>query len=281
MKGTASGNHRMASYVAAAFTVGLVGAGVMKARKQGNQVGPHIRPEGAPLSDATKILNMGAKILQSKAPLQGYDIYLVAFHPMADDPCHQMEAHHYCKQVNEDFAQCILTDSNTSDANITGLEYIISEKLFQELSEDEKKFWHPHNFEIFSGMLCAPGLPTLVENQLLKSKINSYGKTIHTWRAKCWEGDHPYLDTLPKGEPLLGWSFNRYGEIRDDLWQSRDLAMEIDSKRKSIDRESLVKYANPQRGVNKLCKHYKESDLRSAPGVTDVEDNEKSPKAPP
>ncbi len=48
---------------------------------------------------------------------------------MKDDACHQMEAHHYCKQVricylififrlkyfcfkvNEDFAQCVLFDS--------------------------------------------------------------------------------------------------------------------------------------------------------------------------
>jgi len=51
-----------------------------------------------------------------------------SFHPMKQEPAHQMEAHHFCKQVNEDFAQCVLFDGNTSAANMTGVEYIISEK---------------------------------------------------------------------------------------------------------------------------------------------------------
>jgi hypothetical protein len=34
-----------------------------------------------------------------------------------------MEAHQFCKQVNEDFAQCVLFDGNTSAANLNGIEY--------------------------------------------------------------------------------------------------------------------------------------------------------------
>ena len=50
--------------------------------------------------------------------MHGFDIYLVGFHPMKDDPEMQMEAHHYCHQVNEDFAQCMLFDGNTAKANM-------------------------------------------------------------------------------------------------------------------------------------------------------------------
>ena len=84
---------------------------------------------------------------------------------MHDDPCHQMEAHHYCKKLNEDFSQCLLYDGNTKNANLTGIEYIISEKLFQSLTPEESKYWHPHNYEILSGQLVAPGLPSPIEKQ--------------------------------------------------------------------------------------------------------------------
>jgi hypothetical protein len=53
-----------------------------------------------------------------------------------------MESHHYCDQVNEDFAQCALYDGNTAEARLHG-EYIISEKLYATLPADERPYWHP------------------------------------------------------------------------------------------------------------------------------------------
>src|SRR5690606_5279909 len=98
---------------------------------------------------------------QGQSPLAGMDVYLVGFHPMKDQPERQMEAHHFCRQVNQDFAQCALFDGNTKDANLTGIEYIVSEKLFRTLPEAERRFWHPHNGEILSGQLVAPGIPSV------------------------------------------------------------------------------------------------------------------------
>jgi hypothetical protein len=43
----------------------------------------------------------GAKLLQEQDPLKGYDIYVVGFHCGRMDTHMQMEAHPYCKQVNE------------------------------------------------------------------------------------------------------------------------------------------------------------------------------------
>ena len=102
---------------------------------------------------------------------------------MKESPHDQMEAHHYCQQINEDFAQCALFDGNTKDANLNGIEYIISEKLFNTLPEKEKKYWHPHNGEILSGQLVAPGIPEVAEKALMKEKMNSYGKTWHLWNT--------------------------------------------------------------------------------------------------
>ncbi len=192
---------------------------------------------------------MGAKALQSSSPLKPFDIYLSGFHPMKENPELQVAAHHYCHQVNEDFAQCALFDSNTEDANLNGIEYIISEKLFAGLPESERKFWHPHNGEILSGQLVAPNLPDVAEKSLMKSKMNSYGKTWHVWNTG--HNGEPG-DKLPMGEPMLAWSFNRDGEARPGLVESRDRNMKIDSGEKRRQRTDLKALAKPQSGVNDL-----------------------------
>ena len=165
-------------------------------------VKPVVVPAGEPKSVTTRTLEAGAKILQSNSPVKGFDIYLVGFHPMKDHPDMQMEAHHYCHQMNEDLAQCVLFDGNTKNASMNGLEYIISEKLFASLPEQERKYWHPHNGEILSGQLVAPALPNVAEHALMKKKMNSYGKTWHVWNtghdgapgdtlpwvSRCWPG---------------------------------------------------------------------------------------------
>jgi hypothetical protein len=86
----------------------------------------HPQPAGAPKAGDTRALEAGAKLLQGNAPLAGFDIYLNGFHPMKEQPEMQVEAHHFCRQVNEDFAQCALFDGNTRAANLNGIEYIIS-----------------------------------------------------------------------------------------------------------------------------------------------------------
>jgi hypothetical protein len=268
---TKTRSRRTASFVAIPTALAL-GVYIFKARRETSSVSPNIQPDGAPKSVKTTVLEVGAKVLQAKEPLRGFNNYLVGFHPMSESPCHQMEAHHYCKQVNEEFAQCILTDGNTENANVTGLEYIISERLFNTLSAEEQKFWHPHNYEIFSGQLVGPGLPTVAEKELMKTKVNSYGKTVHTWRAKCWEGNQPYLDTLPKGEPLIAWSFNHDGEMKPELLAERDHNLSwTDTEAKRAERQDLVRYAHPQKGVNRLRPFYKDKQLAPTPGVVDAE----------
>ena len=119
---------------------------------------PAVEAPGRPESARTTVLEMGASTIQRDAPTDALEIYLVGFHPLKENPTHQFEAHHFCRQVNEDFAQCALYDGNTAEANLNGIEYIISERLFETLPEAEQPYWHPHNGEILSGQLVAPGL---------------------------------------------------------------------------------------------------------------------------
>ena len=208
---------------------------------------PKTAPVGDPKSAKVRTLEAGAKMLQSNSPVKGFDIYLVGFHPMKDHPEQQMEAHHYCHQMNQDFAQCVLFDSNAKAANMNGVEYIISEKLFESLPEAERKYWHPHNGEILSGQLMAPGIPKVAEKSLMKSKMNSYGKTWHVWNTGH-AGHAP--DTLPLGEPMLAWSFNRDGEEIPGLIEKRDKKMGLNTEQTRKSRADLQQLARPQSGVD-------------------------------
>lgn len=213
----------------------------------------------------TRTPEAGTKGLQAKAPLKPFDVYMVGFHPMKDHPEVQIEAHHFCHQINEDFAQCILFDGNTRDANLSGIEYIVSEKLFATLPEEEQKYWHPHNGEILSGQLAAPGMPLAAEKALMRSKMNSYGKTWHVWNTGA-EGISP--DKLPLGPAMLAWSFNRDGEATPALIEKRDKRMGIDSAEKRRQRADLQTMAKPQSGVDDMKGKFG-GDTQDIPGVID------------
>ncbi len=204
---------------------------------------------GEPKSPRTIGLEAGARLLQSAAPLKPFDIHLVGFHPMKDHPEHQMEAHHYCHQMNEDFAQCTLFDGSGGNARLNGIEYIISEKLFDSLPQTEKAFWHPHNGEILSGQLAAPGIPAAAEKALMRSKMNSYGKTWHVWNTGHENGAP---DPLPLGPAMLAWSFSRDGEAIPAMVERRDRRLGINSTALRKQRAELQKLAKPQSGVDAL-----------------------------
>lgn len=230
----------------------------------GDKTESSTEPPGKEKTTKTQVLEAGAETLQGKDPFKPMDIYLVGFHPMKDDPTHQMEAHHYCTQINEDFAQCALFDGNTEDAKLTGIEYIISERLFDSLPQAEKKYWHPHNYEILSGQLVAPGLPDVAEEELMESKMNSYGKTWHVWSTGSANAENG--SSFPYGDPKLAWSFNRDGEAKPELVEKRDKKMGIDSKEKREERKELIPKAKPQEGVDVLKNKFPGKTV-STPGV--------------
>lgn len=230
----------------------------------GDRADSGARPPGAEESARTDALEAGAALLQNNGPLAKMDVYLVGFHPMKEHPDHQMEAHHFCRQVNEDFAQCALFDGNTAQANLNGIEYIISEKLFEQLPAEERAYWHPHNAEILSGQLVAPNLPKVADHELMRSKMNSYGKTWHTWSTR--HGDQPG-DELPKGPAMLAWSFNRDGEADPQMVATRDGKMDISTAQLRNDRQDLLPLARPQEGVDALLSAFPQA--QPIPGVVD------------
>lgn len=205
---------------------------------------------GSARSTKTKALELGARMLQNFSPVRQLGMHMVGLHPLRGHPEHQMVAHHYCHQRSEDFAQCVLYDGESAGARLNGVEYIISEKLYATLPAEEKPFWHPHNYEIFSGTLVAPGLPGSVENEALESKVNSYGKTWHFWNTGM-PGEEG--DPLPFGTPQLAWSLNDDSEVKPDALAALERITKSKASDKKEQRIPLRPLARPQEGEDLLA----------------------------
>jgi len=228
------------------------------------------RPAGDDEGAWLAVLEQGSTLLQSATPLHGFDIYVVGFHCAKFEPHMQMEAHHYCKVVNDELLQCTIFDGNSKHANLIGIEYIIAERLFNDLPAQEKPYWHPHNYEVLSGELLAPGLPDTVEQAVMQRLLNSYGKTWHTWHTGRHDGAPG--DALPLGEAKLMWSFSRLGECDPALQRNRDQVMDLDTAGTREQRQSLVNQAHPQQGVDALADCF--SDTTRIAGVVDQHEHE-------
>ena len=72
--------------------------------------------------------------------------------------CRQVIAHHFCSHVSEEMHQCVIYDSNEPGARLIGIEYIVTKEIFENLPDEEKKYWHSHHYEVKSGLLAAPGI---------------------------------------------------------------------------------------------------------------------------
>lgn len=169
------------------------------------------------------------------APLDKLHLYLCAFHIAKNNPKFQIEAHHYCAPVGE-IHQCMIYDSRGPNPKLLGTEYIIGDDIYQKLPKDEKKYWHPHAYEIISGQLVAPDMPK-EGDEMFPGLIKSWGKTWHTWPDPTTE--------VPMGEPLLMWSANGDGQINNDLISKRDAQFNISTSQIRERRKSMG-FAVPQ-----------------------------------
>ena len=243
--GPALGRRRLGSTLLA--TAGLATCLCGRAHAQGashpGQSSGHPAPTaGQPQSLRSRALEGGAALLQGKAPLNAMDLYLNGFHFYADDMGRPVEAHHYCTHLNEDLHQCIIFDGNHDAARLIGIEYIISERLFLGLPEEEKALWHSHHFETTSGQLVMPGVPEVAETAAMRSLASTYGKTWHTWQVDRG-------DTLPLGPPRLMMGFTAEGQLDPAVLAERDRRLEVSAAAKRQARAEIP-VPRPAPGAN-------------------------------
>ncbi len=183
-------------------------------------------------------------------PARAFHLYLCAFHISKKDPNFYVEAHHYCSPAGEGLHQCAIFDRRGDGAKLIGIEYIITDEVYRKLSESEKKYYHPHTYEISSGLLIVPGMAPAEEDKLLGGLMTTWGKTWHTW---------PDPSTpLPMGDPLLMWAATRDGMIPEAALADRDREFGVDTaairKRRSV--FGPVPQVDPPRTLDDLGRQY-------------------------
>lgn len=184
--------------------------------------------------------------LKYAGPVKDIHLYLCAFHIAKNDPKFEIEAHHYCSMWNlnvkgGDIHQCVIYDSKEAPAKLLGIEYIISNETYQSLPAGEKKYWHPHAYEIVSGQLIVPDLSDMGD-KALEGFLTSWGKTFHTWPDPNTE--------IPMGEPLLMWSAGADGQISKGMIEKRDKQFGISSD-ELRERRNIYGYQVPKVEVPK------------------------------
>lgn len=185
-----------------------------------------------------------------QTPLDECGLYLCAFHIAKKDPKFQVEAHHYCSRVADEVHQCVIFDSADKGAKILGVEYIISDRLYRTLPDAEKKYYHPHTYEVLAGLLVAPGMAEGAEHELMGKLVTTWGKTWHTW---------PDPKTpVPMGEPLLMWAYTKDGQIDPAMLADRDRRLQVSTPKARKRRSALgpVPQIEPPKSVDDIGRQW-------------------------
>ncbi|GAB4827130.1 hypothetical protein Ancab_034018 [Ancistrocladus abbreviatus] len=204
---------------------------------------------GQPMSMAQQILDKGAELMQSLKPVRQIQQHACTFALYSLDMSRQIETHHYLSRLNHEFLQCPIYDSDHPAARLIGVEYIISDDLFESLPADEQKLWHSHAYEIKAGLWVNPGTPEFVQRHEVQNLAKTYGKFWCTWQVDRG-------DLLPVGEPALMVSSqgSNMGLVSPDLIRKRDNKYSILS---DAFRESRVEIPEPE-WINPLADYWRQ-----------------------
>ncbi|KAH0930171.1 hypothetical protein HID58_015898 [Brassica napus] len=203
--------------------------------------GPEVPGEAA--KTGTSIVDTATSAVQSFAPVNQIHQHLCAFHFYAYDMTRQVEAHHFCSHVNEDMRQCLIYDGPDANARLIGLEYIVTEKLFMTLPDEEKKLWHTHEWEVKGGFLFMPGVPGPIQRQDLDKVAKTYGKVFHFWQVDLGHD-------LPIGLPNVMMAVTRDGQLFHEMIQETEKRFGVSIEG---EREARAYMSGPELGIHPLA----------------------------
>jgi hypothetical protein len=144
----------------------------------------------------------------------------------------QIATRHHCTVLSPDLMQCALYDGSGPNARLVGIEYVISDRTFRQLPDDEKVLWHSHDYSVRSGLLGVPATTASDESRFCSAFQNTYGKVWWTW-------DSAREARVPLGIPRLMMAFTRDGQVDPGIVSQRDQAMETSTRKSRDARASL------------------------------------------
>jgi hypothetical protein len=173
----------------------------------------------------------------SLGPVAGFHLHFCGIHVAKADPKLQLIVQHYCGP-RKDMHQCLLYDSTAKDAKLIGVEYIIPDSVYRSLPDSEKKYWHPHTYEVLAGGLIAPGMKPDEELNFMKELLPTWGKTWHTWPDPT--------TPVPMGEPMLMWALTGDGQSDEKVLAERDRLFNVSTETIRQERVKAIGYEVPQ-----------------------------------
>jgi hypothetical protein len=154
-------------------------------------------------------------------PVDGYNLpqgHITAIRHVFDDP--SLRVHHYCKMSDKIFLVCQLYDSESQNATLIGMEYIITHEQYNSLPDREKPNWHYHKIE-FAPNRADPKFPELnaqqIQSEMMKA-MDTYGKVIITWNPNDnlpafppqeQQVEHPFMVNATVKPETTSGSFNQ------------------------------------------------------------------------
>jgi hypothetical protein len=188
-------------------------------------------------------------------PVADLHAHFCGIHVAKKNPKFQIVTQHYCAAVSPEVHQCLLFDSCDKGAKLLGVEYIINDRLYRGLPDAEKKYWHPHTYEVLSGNLIAPEMQPADEMKFMRALLTTWGKTWHTWPDPNTE--------VPLGEPLLIWSLMADGQADEKALAARDRQFRVSTKQIREERRKAfgleVPNVSPPRSVEAIGRQWTDS----------------------
>lgn len=135
-----------------------------------------------------------------KAPIEEVLHCPLAFagvHLMKDVPERSAVAYHFCKPLNASVNQCVLYDGTGPNAKLIGIEYLVTDEMYQKFPAEEKAYWHDHKYEVDAGLIRSITQKGDEEKATLGAVRTLWGKVYHTWASG---------EDYPRGPARLFWS---------------------------------------------------------------------------
>jgi Protein of unknown function (DUF1264) len=137
-----------------------------------------------PVSNTAIAQQQGMTNATAAKPVDGYNLpqgHLNAVRHNFDDPSLRVE--HFCKPHDSVMMVCQLYDSNSANATLIGIEYMITQEQYDSLPNREKPYWHAHREELRPER-ADPRMPELSPEQAqaeMAKMFPTWGKVIITW----------------------------------------------------------------------------------------------------
>lgn len=153
----------------------------------------------------------------AETPLETFHQRLCGF-LIHRDSGHQSTAFYHVAHL-PNMKQAIIFNGQGENAKVIGIEYIISERLYDELPSEEKQLWHPHRFEVESGLLAALGQQSNL--QVANEYKTTWGKAVYTW---------PDPNTrIPTGQPRVMAPPTQLAQVDEQRIRERDADLNINT----------------------------------------------------